>query len=117
LITGAVVIRWIFRTQKNDHLLMRGALQRQWRPGQSGSDLLVARNGFSMPARAARGQPRPANLVVTFPAARNAPRAAYTLVRAVFRQSTDSRPVSTARIVQSRAAVQNACRWSGVQNL
>jgi len=50
LITGAVVIRWIFRPQKNDHLLMRGASQRQWRPGQPGGDLLVAGNGFSMPA-------------------------------------------------------------------
>jgi hypothetical protein len=77
LITGAVVIRWIFRPQKNDHLLMRGASQRQWRPGQSGSDLLVARNGISMPALAARGQPRPSN---RYPVARNAPLAAYTLV-------------------------------------
>ena len=59
---------------------MRGASQRQWRPGQSGSDFLVARNGFSMPARAARGQPRPSTPVVTSPCRRSAPPAAYTLV-------------------------------------
>ena len=50
------------------------------------------------------------------PSDRNAPLAACTLVWAAFRQSTDNRPVSTARIVQRRAAIQNACRCPVEQN-
>ena len=42
---------------------------------------------------------------------------ACTLVWMPFRQSTDRRPVSIARIVQRRAAFQNAFRCSVEQNL
>ena len=47
---------------------------------------------------------------------RTPPRAACTLAWAAFKQSTDSRPVSIARIVQRRAAIQNACRCPVEQN-
>jgi hypothetical protein len=52
-----------------------------------------------------------------FPSRQSAPPAACTLVRAAFRQSTDRRPVSIARMVQRRAAVQNALRCARQQNL
>src|SRR5205823_1586132 len=48
---------------------------------------------------------------------RSAPRAACTLARLAFRQSTVRRPVSIARIVQRRAAVQNDLRCAREQNL
>ena len=47
---------------------------------------------------------------------RNATQAACTLVREAFRQSTESRPASIARIVQRRAAIQNSCRCPAQQN-
>jgi hypothetical protein len=48
---------------------------------------------------------------------RDAPQAACTLVLDAFKQSTESRPTSIARIVQRRAAIQNCCRCPVQQNL
>jgi hypothetical protein len=45
------------------------------------------------------------------------PQAACTLVWDAFKQSTESRPASIARIVQRRAAIQNCCLWAVEQNL
>jgi hypothetical protein len=47
---------------------------------------------------------------------RNAPRAACTLVRDAFKQSTESKPASIARIAQRRAAIQNCCLCPVQQN-
>ena len=47
---------------------------------------------------------------------RNAPAAACTLVWDAFKQSTESRPASIARIVQRRAAIQNCCLCPVQQN-
>jgi hypothetical protein len=46
----------------------------------------------------------------------NALQAACTLVRDAFRQSTDRRPASIARMVQRRAAIQNSCLCPEQQN-
>ena len=45
-----------------------------------------------------------------------APQAACTLAWDAFRQSTESRPASIARIVQRRAAIQNCCLCPVEQN-
>jgi hypothetical protein len=45
----------------------------------------------------------------------NAPGAACTLVWTAFSVSGDSKPASTARITQRRAALQNACRHEAPQ--
>src|ERR1700722_4878618 len=47
---------------------------------------------------------------------RNAAPAACTLILIAFKHSTDRRPASTARIVQRRAAIQNAWRCPVEQN-
>ena len=53
---------------------------------------------------------------VTLPSGWNTPWAACTLAGDAFKHSTDKRPTSTARIVQRRAAPQNACRCPVEQN-
>ena len=71
------------------------------------------------PLRLHRGRyPRPntSYAQVGLPRRWNTPRAAYTLLWLAFRQSTDRRPVSIARIVQRRAASQNALWCPLVQN-
>jgi hypothetical protein len=62
------------------------------------------------------GRPYMPNHQGGVPNYRNAPQAACTLVGHAFKQSTDSRPASIARIVQRRAAIQNCCRCPVQQN-